>query len=214
MFRKKYSGVVLSKRTIQDENNKWVRFVGIGLPPIGPLNSNTARNTADVIVTVDKAMNHPDWPQARRYLSSGKGGIREFRKLLSVPIMSEARLLAVVLAMETDSTIIDVCNRVGVETARHDDEILIRRGLVAMVKAGALPGVVIYDENGDTISPPMYMGPPAPPEFGRLAWKKPNRSPHKWGMSSAPNRRRPRRSCTPLTMSMSVDGKRSHLHGK
>ena len=126
IFRKKHNGVVLSKRTIQDENNKWVRFVGIGLPPIGPLNSNTARNTADVIVTVDKAMNHPDWPQARRYLSSGKGGIREFRKLLSVPIMSEARLLAVVLAMETDSTIIDVCNRVGVETARHDDEILVR----------------------------------------------------------------------------------------
>ena len=99
-----------------------MRFVGLGPPMFGPLSTNTARNTADVIVVVYKAMEDPGWPQSRRFLSSGRGDLREFRRLLCAPIMCEARLLAVVLSMETEYIIIDACNRAGVARDSDSDD--------------------------------------------------------------------------------------------
>ena len=67
---------------------------------------------------------------------------------------------------------------------RNEDENLVRLGLIQMVEAGAIPGLLgqLYDAGGGVIGPPPYSGPPPPASIGRQKRIAPPRN----GLSSPP----------------------------
>ena len=125
-------------------------------------------------------MSNPDWEPARRHLASGKGGLREFRKLVANPIIQSLDLLSVVLVGHPLERIKDA------QRSSHHDEQLVRMGLLDMIKAGALPGLVVHDHEGQVLGPTPYSGPPPPFSIGRIKRSAPPRRQSGSPVSSPP----------------------------
>ena len=130
---------------------------------------NNPQNTRELLRLIEAAMSEPDWEAARRHITKGKGGLREFRRLVSRPIMESREMLSVLLAdrpQDIESIYVRHEKNAYDRTTRSDDETAVRFAIIRMTAAGAIPGLKIHYSDGDTVGPAEYTGTDPPVSLG------------------------------------------------